>query len=516
MQSLFYRRNRRAQNGYSLVAVSVFSVVVATWLMVTASIVIPTYQKGSELGYWSIVRSSAEAGLDYVVSQLDTAFKNGTISSYDDVSLDGTPHVSQVPASVVGSAALVTVSVNNVRAPSTASVWKSQLDDQLAGNIVSNTNCFRVISATSNYAGLSSTVRIVISPMLKLVTTAPTTTPFFSYALYSQNALSASGNMITDAYDSRNGAYGAGNNNSYLGDVGSNTSVSLSGNTRIGGNLIVASLPKGSTTATVATRSGNAIVENQIKANGMTSGFTATVGPTPGSSDNVRALEAGTPRSGDYTTPIDKSLSQNQVSLTVAPSSPDGSYNVGAVNISGNGKVIVRNGVAPVSSINVGANNTLYIPPGKYKASSFNISGNGQLQIESNVTTNTVVYLEGNSAGSTVVQISGNGMGNATNIPARFQIFTNSSKSVSLSGNADFKGVIYAPSAGVSISGNGAVYGSVVGKSITSSGNGNIHFDLALKDSTYASTNTIGYVPAGGSGSNYVVNGLTTVSWEEF
>lgn len=519
---------KRSEEGYSLVAVTAFTVVAGCWMLMTASVAFPVYQKSVEMKYWSTVRGSAEAGLDYAVSQLDTAYRTGATSTYDDTVIDGIAKSTTVPSGVIGSGATVTISVNNLRAPATAAVYNTQLDDQQTNNIVGNKNLWRIVSATATYAGLSSTVRVVLAPVMTQTsssdgdpdegTTSTVNTPFFQYALFSQNALTASGNMTSDAYDSRLGAYSSTNRNNYNGHVGSNTSVSIGGNTNIGGNLTVFSLPKGSTTAVVASRNSNAQVQNQVKVNGITSGFTGTNGATPSAGDNVLAMEFGSPRTGDYATPLDKSLSTDQMTLSVAPSAPNGAYNVGSISVSGNGVVVIRQGAPPVSSINVSSNNTIYIPPGNYKASSLSISGNGQIRIESNVTTNTVFSMEGSTPGANVVQISGNGVANATTTPAKFQVVTNSSKNVLVSGNGNFHGVIYAPSAAVSVSGNGNVFGAIVGKTIANSGNGAIHFDMALADANYAVNNNLAYstttIVTPSTPPN-VVNGLRTVSWEE-
>lgn len=521
------RTKSSREDGFSMVAVTAFTVVAGTWLLMTAAIALPVYQKSSEFRYWSAVRGSAEAGLDYAVSQLDTAYRTGVASSYDDLTIDGNARSTVLPASVIGNSATVTVTVNNVRPPATASIYNTLLDDQQTGNVVGNANLWRIVSSTATYAGLTSTVRVVLAPVMTTSTSptgsgsgsaSTTNTPFFQYAMFSQNALTTSGNMVSDAYDSRLGAYSSSNRNSHRGNVGSNTSISIGGNTNIGGNLVVFSMPKGSTTTVVASRNANAQVQNQVKVNGITSGFTATDGSAPGGSDNVLAMEYGTPRAGDYTTPIDASLGNDQMTLSVAPSAPQGAYNVGAISVSGNGVVIVRNGAAPVSSINVSSNNTIIIPPGNYKASSISISGNGQIRLDSDLSTNTVISLEGSTPGSNVVQISGNGVANNTTIPAKFQVVTNSSKNVLVSGNGNFHGVIYAPSANISVSGNGNVFGALVGKGITSSGNGAVHFDMALADANYAGTNGLAYATTtivSSSTTSNVVNGLQTVSWEE-
>lgn len=515
----------RGESGFSLASVTAFTVVAGCWLLMTANVSLPVYQKAAEYRQLSTARNSAEAGLDYVVSQLDSAYRSNQASIYDDLTIDSSGKSTSIPENVIGSGAAVTVSVTNIRAPQTAAVYNARLDDAQLGNVVANTNLWRVVSSTATYAGLTSTVRVVLAPVMTASESSSgsgsgsggtSSTPFFQYAMFSQNALSTSGNLQTDAYDSRNGPYGGSNRNPFRGNVGSNTSVSIGGNTIIGGNLIVRSSPLASTTVVVATRGANAIVQNQVKVNGITGGFSATNGLYPLFTDNVRAMEYSVPRWGDYLTPIDKSLAQPAVALSVAPSAPSGSYNVGAISISGNAVVVVRNGSPAVSSINV-SSNTTYIPPGNYQASSFTISGNGQLRIEGDVATNTVISLEGNTPGANVAQIAGNGVANLTQIPAKFQVLTNSSKNVLVSGNGDFRGVIYAPSANLLLGGNGNIYGSVVGKGIQSSGNGFVHFDLALGDPGYASANGLSYT-TGSSGSSSlvnVVNGLQTISWEE-
>jgi hypothetical protein len=54
------------------------------------------------------------------------------------------------------------------------------------------------------------------------------------------------------------------------------------------------------------------------------------------------------------------------------------------------------------------------------------------------------------------------------------------SDGVQMRGNTDFTAVVYAPKSHVSVSGSGALYGQVRGKSVEATGAGGIHYDIAL------------------------------------
>lgn len=524
---------KRAESGFAMAAIAAISCMAGLWLLAAANTVYPAYHKAAEFRYWTNVRSAGEAGLDYAVAQLNLAMQSGTTSIFDDTTEDAVPKVTSIPTSVTGSNATVTVSVLNVAPTVSTSVYDANLDPPGGANGTGSssfvdTNGWRVVTSTAEYAGLSAQIRIVLRPTYtggsSDGTSGVTTVPYFNYAIFSDNALTSSGNMHSDGYDSRLGAYGGSNVYDYRGHIGTNTSLNISGNTIIGGRADVFSTPLGSTTVVVATRSGNAKVNGQLKMNGISSGFTQTTvatNPYPNVNDSAKGINynsstgviEGVSPNPRVQNAIQPSQSMTRSSLAAAPTAPSGSYNVGAVSISGNGRVIVRNGSPVPSSINVSSNNTLYIPPGNYKASSMSISGNGQLTVESSVTTNTTWVFEGNSAGSSVISISGNGIANQTARPAKFQMYTNSSKNVTISGNGNTHAVIYAPSANVTISGNGNLFGAVVGKGVSVSGNGMVHFDVALADSAYAGTNNLGYPQA--AAPNLQMTGLQTVSWEE-
>ncbi len=135
-------------------------------------------------------------------------------------------------------------------------------------------------------------------------------------------------------------------------------------------------------------------------------------------------------------------------------------------------EVTIPEGVSNGGSLSVSGNKTKTYPAGTYWWSSISVSGNGRLQF----TGPAVVYVTGN------VSISGNGINTSSNLPTNLLIFVAGNQSVSVSGNGNFYGGIYAPDSNVHISGNGAFYGAVMGKTATNNGNGGVHYDTALRD----------------------------------
>jgi hypothetical protein len=68
------------------------------------------------------------------------------------------------------------------------------------------------------------------------------------------------------------------------------------------------------------------------------------------------------------------------------------------------------------------------------------------------------------------------------NKPANLKISVMSSGTVKLAGNGAVYTDLYAPSSDVTLYGNSEVFGRVLGKTVTSTGNGNIHFDESLAE----------------------------------
>jgi len=253
----------------------------------------------------------------------------------------------------------------------------------------------------------------------------------FDCGIFGDSGVTLSGNGYTDSYNSNNGPWTWASHNTN-GDVGTNATssgaISLKGNADVYGDAVVG---PGGNPSTGVTLSGNAELHGQKLAASEAKDMTPE--PDPG---------GGTPET--------LSLSGNSTKIFNA-----GTYRLPKIKISGNSKAYINGDV------------TFYVD-GKTS-----ISGNGRLII--NPGASLRIYASGK------VTISGNGIVNNTALPANLLIFgTSTCTSVSVSGNGDLYGAVYAPKASVSVTGNGDIYGSVVGKTVKISGNGNVHYDEAL------------------------------------
>lgn len=141
--------------------------------------------------------------------------------------------------------------------------------------------------------------------------------------------------------------------------------------------------------------------------------------------------------------------------------------------------VVVPTEATVIDLSSVSGNTTRTLAAGIYRTSSLKISGNGKI-----VTTGAVkIYVDG------VIDITGNGVVVPNNHPANLLLYSTGSATVKIAGNGSFYGGIYAPNSAVTASGNGDVFGAVISKTYTQSGNSATHFDLALKDITVENPN---------------------------
>jgi Tfp pilus assembly protein PilX len=108
---------------------------------------------------------------------------------------------------------------------------------------------------------------------------------------------------------------------------------------------------------------------------------------------------------------------------------------------------------------------------GTYRLHSLTITGKESLA----PTGPTVLYVDG------PVSIAGQGIATASNRPRNLIIYVTTSDTVSLSGQGDFYGGIYAPLSHIQNTGQGALYGAAIGNTYSQSGNGAVHFDQDLK-----------------------------------
>lgn len=124
-----------------------------------------------------------------------------------------------------------------------------------------------------------------------------------------------------------------------------------------------------------------------------------------------------------------------------------------------------------LGNVNLSGHDTLVLTEGTYVMDSLNMAGQSSIETQGQVT----VYFRGDA------KIAGNGVA-TTEERARNLIFhVMGNQSIDYAGNANLFAAIYAPEGSVKISGNGSVYGAVVGHDIKLNGGGNFHYDEDLK-----------------------------------
>ncbi len=110
----------------------------------------------------------------------------------------------------------------------------------------------------------------------------------------------------------------------------------------------------------------------------------------------------------------------------------------------------------------------MYLPGGTYYFTEFSVTG-GPIIVHQPVT----IYVNGD------VSISGNGVVNVTHSPSNLRIYA-VGKYVKVSGDGDFRGVVYAPTSDVVVSGGGSFFGGAVGETLKLNNSGGIHADESV------------------------------------
>jgi len=247
------------------------------------------------------------------------------------------------------------------------------------------------------------------------------------------DSVSITGSGLADSYDSSVGFPASQGN---LANVLSNGTITLGNSGKVGGNvrstragvtMSGATIVTGNATAgTTVSRSGSAVVNGTITNNAlapvMTLPSVSACGPPYSSNSGI---------SGTFT------------------------YNQSTGDLS-------------LSGIQIAT-----LANGSYCFHNITLSNSAQLKVNGPVTIKITGTLNANGASFT----------NTTGIPANLRIlssFTGSNGVILSNGNAA-QLVIYAPTTNVTISGAAPLFGTVVGKTVTISNSGIIHYDVQLK-----------------------------------
>lgn len=236
------------------------------------------------------------------------------------------------------------------------------------------------------------------------------------------------GNWSTDSYDSRLGAYGAGNQGSQSG-VCSNGDITAQGNASIYGALH----------------------------DGVDPGDTVSVSGSVTLSGGASDLPEELPMPSADSTYVRTHNNNANIPRTSR----------GRVALSG-------------TSLSLNATDILTLSAGTYYFTAFSINGGAELR-----TTGVVnIYVAGD------VHINGHGLVNRDVAPANLTLYIDGSHSVELNGSSDLYGSVIAPGCEAHINGNADVYGMLVADRVELNGNGQMHVDLAMVDRTLGSVAT--------------------------
>jgi hypothetical protein len=286
--------------------------------------------------------------------------------------------------------------------------------------------------------------------------------PLYRYAAFATNtgcnALSFSGGATTKSYNSKaplsGGNVVASNTD---GDVGTNGNLTISGTpTTVHGTLSTPRTGVGSCTAnnvTALTVSGHASVSEGLVE--LPQVVTYETPPTPSplppttsvnmnNSFNCSGFGGCVESSGTVTLTADPTH--------VVPYSSMGNVSVGPAELVLNAGTYIFNSLTMTGNTRISTNGKVIIK----------IAGQG---------TTTPLTLTGQS-------IVSNGFN-----PSDLQIIYGGAGSITLTGGSKTAAIVYAPSANVKLTGNGALYGSIVAAQLDLNGGGDIFYDTNLATS---------------------------------
>jgi hypothetical protein len=428
-------QNRRA-NGFSIATVLCIGVVSCLWMFGTASLVIPAAGRVTRERVADLTRSSAEAGLDWAVTQLNDPSRRATIDHQTVAipssvlalnTLSGSVTVADYPAPVSSYLYDQTCDWNH-------STWNGQATTTC--NNVYGGNGWRLLTATVNAGSANSRqVRVILKPVYSATTQssyiAGSPQPFFGTALSSGQGVLVGGGLSTDSYTSS-----VGNPQPSSGFDTQDASIISNGVAAIGGSSVIGGdVSSYSSDDAAVVLGNNASVLHNVVTNGAAQGNMSAI-------QGSYSAHAGCPTAN-------------------FPPSPTAPANATPVTLA------------------LASNDTVTLTTGAYVTSTISISDNARLCIDSSQGP-VDVYVNG-SGSSTGITIGGNGIAHSGR-PVNFRIWYAGSGNVQIGGSNSVVGTIYAPNAPVKLNGSGDVYGGIIGSTLTISGSTHLHFDKALQN----------------------------------
>lgn len=451
--SVFARRSRSSRRGSVLIAALIFCAIIAVSLVSFLRLSTQSAQLAYRSFYAGAAMNVAETGLEQAMWAVNKRLAGDTgVWSAHNWSVQSNGTVRR------------TINLGTLSGGATAQV--------------------KVLVSNANLVGANPFI------LARSIVTPPTGEPIerwiniklqkrsrFSTGLVAKDMIKFSGNNASvDSYDSRRGAYTASSFANRF-DRGTAGSASVEVNTFNLGNADIW---------------GYAVIGTSDYS-GLSVGNNGVVGPFGSTSVNYDHVRT------DFTANFDDEAHPAAYSGT-------GTYNITAIK---NNATLPRATDLPKIETSGGVTTATYY----YNIGSITLSGSDTLNIAGNVvirmtsSTGETISVTGNGAiaiaDSTTllptslniytqsdVKIAGNGVSH-NGKPSAFMIWgtrpqSNSNvQSITVNGNGVLSGVVYAPNANISLHGggnSGNVYGAMIGKTVTVTGNSAFHYDEALAE----------------------------------
>jgi Tfp pilus assembly protein PilX len=321
-------------------------------------------------------------------------------------------------------------------------------------------------------------------------------TPCYNYAGFatgnSCNSIQFNGGGTIDSYDSSNLTLSGGTpvTQTYMGNLGSNGNLNTAPNTTVNGTF---SSPDTGVGACGAGAGTTALSGNSTAVTGCSTSPTNCV-PAPGLvklPQTVTFVPPATDYPGCTPAPCSPAAQAawDATVLSGLPNPPNALNPGNYGNVSAQGQQTVT--LNPAGSYpNCGV--------GVYYINSISLSGRASITVNPCVGTGSnggnpppaqympvIINLVGSGTG-TVMDIGGNGIANGTFDSSLMQFQYSGTAAINLHGNGSSSAVIYAPNAPVTLSGNGTIYGSVIGSQLLANGNPvTIHYDRNLSNKLF-------------------------------
>lgn len=466
----------RSTNAFSLVTVLCSGLIGAMWIAAAYSMLLPLVQQSSAGKQSAMMRTLAETAVDYVAKDISTCFATSQLSKYDDSEV-GAPYTSfeltpaQLGIEDSGNKGVkLTVIVKNEYPGSEneSAVYDFQTvpsaESKKQWSMVNAQNVgWRTIEVHVGL-GSSASAKAVYRAMMR---------PDFGEVSYATG--SGSDPNKTPYFPNGNAAFSTtamniGSNSTITGNLSTNGSrfgsapltVSGSGIT-INGDIAVNSLSMASDDLVAQGSAANSGSQPKLKGfistNGDVAGFDSS--GTPDTS--MVAVERPPNGAANYNPDPSANLittqgSNQQTQVAPAPSAPADATDLGSIGLSGDAKLVIRDGPVDIPTGQSLANmttGTAYIPPGEYKVSSIDVSGSSSIQVSdpSGMSQPASFYVDNVNGGNSAVNIGGGGISNST--AGNFQIWYNGSNSINLSG-VQATMALYAPNAKISVGSKGS------------------------------------------------------------